>query len=240
MYKGCKIIVVACALNEEKKVGLAIRRVPRGIADCILCVDDGSTDRTAEVAREAGAEVISLGKVAGVGAAIRVGLQYAHDGLYDIVVFMAGNNKDEPSEIPRLLDPICESNFDFVQGSRFLASGRYGGDMPAYRRFATRLHPLLMSVFSGKRLSESTNGFRAIRRSFFDDPRLHLNQRWLDQYEMEVYLLFKAITLGYRHTEVPCTKLYPPKHLGITKMAPVIGWWSILRPIFLLGLRIRN
>ena len=153
---------------------------------------------------------------------------------------MAGNNKDNPAELPRLLDPICADQQDLVIGSRFLGGGGYGGDMPAYRKVATRLHPWLMSIMTRKRLTETTNGFRAIRLSCLDDPRIRLDQRWLDGYGLEVYLLYKMIVCGYRHTEVPCTKIYPPKKLGITKMKPVVGWWDILRPVFLLGLGIRR
>ena len=87
---------------------------------------------------------------------------------------MAGNNKDNPAEIPRLLDPICDEACDLVVGSRYLAGGGYGGDMPAYRKLATRLHPWLMSLAAGKRLTETTNGFRAIRLSCLDDPRIDL------------------------------------------------------------------
>ena len=153
---------------------------------------------------------------------------------------MAGNNKDNPAEISRLLEPICHKACDLVIGSRYLAGGQYGGDMPAYRKFATRLHPWLLSLAAGKKLTETTNGFRTIRLSSLDDPRINLRQGWLDGYALEVYLIYKMITLGYRHTEVPCTKIYPPKAVGNTKMKPVIGWWDILRPVFLLGLGLRR
>jgi len=112
--------------------------------------------------------------------------------------------------------------------------------MPGYRKLATRLHPWLMSRFLGKRITESTNGFRAFKLSLLDDPRIDLDQRWLDHYGMEVYLLFKAIKLGYRHVEVPVTKIYPPRAVGNTKMKPVTGWWSILRPVCLLGCGLRH
>ena len=72
------------------------------------------------------------------------------------------------------------------------------------------------------------------------DPKLALDQRWLDEYELEVYLLYKAAKLGYMVTEVGVTKRYPPKELGQTKMKPIVGWWSILRPLFLLGLGIKK
>lgn len=240
MYQGRRIIAIAPAYNEEQKIAQVVARTPREIVDCLLVVDDGSTDRTAEAARAGGAEVLSLGKVLGVGSALRSGLSIARERGFDIAVIMAGNNKDNPAEIPRLLDPICTEQGDLVIGSRFLGGGGYGGDMPAYRKLATRLHPWLMSLVTRKRLTETTNGFRAIRLSCLDDPRIRLDQRWLDGYGLEVYLLYKMIVCGYRHTEVPCTKIYPLKKLGITKMKPVVGWWDILRPVFLLGLGLRR
>lgn len=240
MYKGKKIIVVAPAFNEEAKIGHVVRRCRIEAVDTMLVADDASTDHTATVAREAGATVLTLPKRSGVGAALRAGFMYGKDTGHDIGIIIAGNNKDEPNEIPRLLDPICDEEMDLVMGSRHLAGGRAGGDMPRYRRFATRLHPWLMGVFTGKTITESTNGFRAFKLSLLDDPRIRLDQRWLDTYGLEVYLLWKVLRLGYRHTEVPCTKIYPPRSIGYTKMKPIVGWWSILRPIFLLGMGVRN
>jgi dolichol-phosphate mannosyltransferase len=210
------------------------------VVDCVLVVDDGSTDNTAAEVRAGGAEVLSLGKQVGVGAALRAGLAYARREGFDIAVIMAGNNKDNPAEIPRLLGPICDAACDLVVGSRYLAGGRHGGDMPAYRKVATRLHPWLLSHAAGKKLTESTNGFRALRLSSLDDRRINLQQAWLDGYALEVYLLYKMIALGYQHIEVPCTKIYPPRKLGNTKMKPIVGWWDILQPVFLLGLRMKH
>jgi len=73
-----------------------------------------------------------------------------------------------------------------------------------------------------------------------NDPRLDLDQRWLNAYELEVYLFFKAIRLGYKVKEVPVTKIYPPHELGYTKMKPITGWWSILRPLVFLGLGLKK
>lgn len=240
MYKQQSIILIAPAYNEERKIGEVVRRVPRDVVDEVLVVDDGSTDGTAAMAEEQGASVLRLGSVKGVGHAIRSGFDVATRRGFDIVVVIAGNNKDSPEEIPRLLDPICDDGCDFVIGSRFLAGGSYGGDMPRYRRVATRFHPWLVSLLCGRRITESTNGFRAMKVSILDDRRIDLHRSWLDQYELEVYLLMKLLRLGYRVREVPCTKIYPPREIGHTKMRPVVDWWRMLKPVVVIGLGLRR
>ncbi len=234
-----KVLAMPVAFNEEKKIGSVVDRFVPGIVDKIIVVDDGSTDGTADEVRKRGVEVVSHDSQHGVGAAIRTGIRYAQQNGFDVLVVLAGNDKDRPAEIPELLRPIREQNFDFVQGSRYLGGNR-GGNMPLYRRLATRLHPLLFSIACGRKVTDSTNGFRAFRLSVFNDARINIDQSWLDQYELEPYIMFKAIKLGCKFAEVPVTKIYPPKKLGYTKMKPLTGWWSILRPIFLLALGIRR
>jgi dolichol-phosphate mannosyltransferase len=237
---GLRVLAVPIAVNEAGK----IERVLDRMADCTTVewavMDDGSTDATPDIVRARNVALIRNERCQGVGAAIRTALRHARAHGFGIAVIMAGNDKDRPAEIPRLLQPIVEDGFDFVQGSRYLPGGEYG-QMPFYRYLATRyVHPLLFSLVARRRVTDSTNGFRAIRLALLDDARIDLDQPWLDQYELEPYLMNRAIRLGYKFKEVPVTKIYPPKALGYTKMKPIVGWWSILKPLVLLALKVKR
>lgn len=244
MTPAPRVLAFFAAYNEAAHVASILDRLApvldERIVDSLIVVDDGSNDGTAEILKQRGFASIRHETNLGVGVANRSAINYARAHGYDIFVVMAGNDKDRPNEIPRLLEPIVKDGFDFVQGSRYLPGGHFG-NMPFYRRVATQwIHPLLFSLITLRRTTDSTNGFRAYRLSLLDDPRIDIEQPWLGAYELEPYMYFKAIRLGYKVKEVPVTKTYPQHHLGYTKMKPITGWWSILRPLFLLGLGLRK
>jgi dolichol-phosphate mannosyltransferase len=235
-----RVVAMPVTYNEEKKIGRVLDRFRPADVERIVVVDDGSTDDTPRTIASRGAGILRHEVRRGVGAAIRTGLTWARAQGFDVAVVVAGNDKDRPQEIPRLLQPILEDACDLVQGSRYLPGGSFG-NMPAYRRIATQaLHPKLLSLLTRTRITDSTNGFRAIRLRLLDDPRIDLQQEWLDGYELEPYLLYKALTLGYKVREVPVTKIYPSAELGYTKMRPITGWWEMLSPLFLLATGIRR
>ncbi len=241
-----KVLVCPVAFNEHIKLRNVIERFLKSrIHDKVdyLIVDDGSDDGTTEMIAEYKAcnvQTIKHAKRSGVGAAIRTAIEHARLSGYDVIVIMAGNDKDNPEEIPYLISPIVEEGFDVIQGSRYLGKVGSGGQMPFYRKLATRLHPWVFSLFTGRQLTDTTNGFRSIRLSIFDDKRINLNQGWLDTYELEPYILWKTITLGYKFKEAFVTKIYPKHQGGYTKMIPLISWWSILKPLFYLRLGIKK
>ncbi len=240
MFRGSRVIVVIPAFDEQGKIGRVVRNIDRDVVDTVLVINDGSRDDTEDEARAAGALILRNENTRGVGYGIRSGYRYAMENGFDIAVVMAGNGKDDPSQIPKLLQPIEGNGCDFVMGSRYLDETREFGDMPLYRKVATRLHPWLVGRFCGKKITESTNGFRALRVALLQNPAINLQQRWLERYELEVYLLMQVLRLGYKTTEVPVSKVYPERCLGQTKMRPVSDWWRMLKPVFALGLRLRS
>jgi len=233
-----RVAVVVPAFDEAGKIGEVVRKVSRAHAACVIVVDDCSRDRTADEAREAGAEcVIRHEANRGVGAAIRTGLMAARTMGFEFAVILSGDDQHEPGELPRVLGPLAAHEADLVQGSRWLEGGATPG-IPPGRRWLTRLYPMLFRIASGYPSTDGTNGFRAFRLAMLDDPRIRLDQAWLDRYELEPYLLYQAVRCGYRVREVPVTVRYHAR--GTTKMKLLGDGWRILRPLVFLRLGLRH
>jgi len=236
-----KSLALIPALNVAGRVGDVIRRIPEGEVDLVLLVDDGSTDGTAAVAREAGATVVSHAANRGVGSAIRTGIEYARDHGYEGIMVLNALGKFDPADLGRILTPLKESRADLVQGSRFADGGSLQG-IPFKRLIGTRGYSFVFSAIVGRKVSDATSGIRAFRVELANGRGIDLNQPWLDRYELEPYLLFKAISSGYRVLEVPMDVRYPPgPRQAYTRMRPIHDWWHMARPLIVLaGLRLKS
>ena len=232
-----RVLLVLPALNEAGKIGATISKVPEGVVDTVLVIDDFSTDATGEEAAALGAVVIRHPQNMGVGAAIRTGICYARDHGYDVVVVAASDDQDIPAEIPRLLEPIEQGRAEFVQGSRYLRGGRRVHH-PLSRTIMTWVYSAMFTVVAFRRVTDGTNGFRAFLTS--TALSFPLDQEWLNRYELEPYLYFRCLQKGVA-VEVPATKVYPiDRKIGYTKMRPFRDWWRIFRPLLLVRLGIRQ
>lgn len=233
MIDGKRLILVVPAFDEEGKIGEVVRkaltRAP--YLDTVLVVDDGSRDATAREAESAGATVLKHPVNTGAGGAIRTGCEYAAEHGYDIIVVEGGDDQDDPAFIERLVQPIINDGYDFVQGSRYLF-GKL--EIPAFRLITTKGYSVVFSLAARRRVTDASNGFRAYRTAILNT--INLRQQWLEQYELEPYLLLQTIKQGYRFKEVPVPK-YWPKGKSYSKMVPFKSWWSITRPILYSFLR---
>ncbi len=223
-----------------------MERFEPGIVDEICVVADSPSPRTLKRIEEARQSIsvpvhlIHNSERKGIGYAIRQGYSYALDNKFDLIVVMAGNGKDDPKEIPRLTAPILIEGMDYVQGSRFLPGGRREKN-PFLRSIFTRLFPVIWTSMTGVHCTEVTNGFRAYRSSILKDPQINVWQNWLDNYELEYYLHYKALTLGYKFAERPVSKDYTEIRKGkYSHISPLKDWWQIVGPVFMLKLGVKK
>ena len=155
-----RISVIIAALNEEAAIAKVIAAVPRDLADEIIVVDNGSTDRTAEVASRAGARVVIQPR-RGYGRSFMAGLKSISPDC-EVVVFLDGDGSDCPEMMDRLVGPIISGTYDFVIGSR-TRGRREPGSMNWHQVFAGHMVGSFLYLLYGVR-STDMGPFRAIRR----------------------------------------------------------------------------
>ena len=127
-----KVAIVIPALNEEGALRKLLGEIPPGIADWVIVADNGSTDRTAEVARAAGA-IVASEPARGYGRACLKGFQTACELGAEIVIFLDGDGSDDPADIPMMLAPVCEGQADMSIGSRVSKRAERGAIPPQAR-----------------------------------------------------------------------------------------------------------
>lgn len=183
--------------------------VPRDVVSQVIVVDNGSTDRTAEQARAAGATVVTQLE-RGYGAACHAGL-IASEGA-DLLVYLDGDRSDVPDETPLILDPILKGQADLVIGSR-LAGHREPGAMPPHALFGNWLASKVLRALYGVRITD-LGSFRAIRRKVLVE--LGMRER---TFGWPVEMIAKAARRGYRVVEVPVTYR---RRIGRSKVAGTV------------------
>ncbi|MDA3799636.1 MAG: glycosyltransferase family 2 protein [Kiritimatiellae bacterium] len=165
-----KLVVQIPALNEEITIADVISRIPKDFAGItevqVLVVDDGSTDRTAELAREAGAIVVSHETCKGVGFAFRTGVSESSKLNADIIVTIDADGQFDPNDISKVIAPIIDGNADFVTASRFM-DNELAPVMPKAKRFGNDMIAHWLSSMIKKKFFDVSCGFRAYSRDAY-------------------------------------------------------------------------
>jgi glycosyltransferase involved in cell wall biosynthesis len=198
-----KLVVVIPALNEAATIGEVIRRIPFEIDSVegveVVVVDDGSTDETARLAREAGATVIRHPRNLGVGVAFQSGIEAALRRGADVIVNMDGDGQFRPEDIPALIRPIVEEGYGFVTCTRFADRSKLP-EMPRIKLWGNRMMCRLVgAITGGPRFTDVSCGFRAYSR----DTALRLNLFGAFTYTQETFIDLAAKRIAM--TEVPLT-----------------------------------
>ncbi len=192
--------IVIAAHNEEKSIGTVVRNLQQSSYRNIIVVNDGSSDRTAEHAEQAGALVLSHIINRGQGAALRTGMEYALEQGADIIVHFDADGQHAVREIKHLIEPIKKGKCDITLGSRFLGTA---SNTPFIRKLFLKGGALSHYIFYGVKLSDSHNGFRAMNRKAAHALDFHANG--MDHASEIVDLVGKK---KLRYKEVPVTITY--------------------------------
>jgi glycosyltransferase involved in cell wall biosynthesis len=206
-----KLSVIIPALNEEESLPFVLGELPWSSLDQVIVVDNGSQDRTAEVAAAHGALVVHEGQ-RGYGAACLAGVRAGLEA--DILIFLDADGSFDAQEIPRLIDPIERGQAELVLGSR-LAGRREPGAMPLHGVFGNWLLAMAISRLAGIRISD-LGPFRAIKRATLE--RLRMEER---TYGWPSEMIVKAVQHGVPIREVPVS--YRRRRGGQSKVS---GTWQ--------------
>lgn len=233
-HTSCVLIPV---INEGGRIISLLSRMHAlkidEVADIII-VDGGTTDGSLKIERLVQLGVSGLLVKTGAGklsAQLRCGYAFLLDKGYDNIVTIDGNDKDDPEAIPRFITAL-EGGADFVQASRFLRGG-VAENTPKSRDLAIRfIHAPILSLFSGFRWTDTTQGFRGYSRAMLLDPRVSLFRDVFLQYELLAYLSYRAPKLGFKCIELPTVRRYPKGEVP-TKIAGMSGNIKLVKVLFL-------
>jgi glycosyltransferase involved in cell wall biosynthesis len=197
---GLSILVGIPALNEEVAIGSIVLRSLK-YAEGAVVIDDGSTDRTAEIASLAGATVISHRNNQGKGTSIKDIFAYAMAIKADILVLIDADGQHDPDELPRLVEPLLKGEADMVIGSRFLDG--IANHVPKYRRFGQEALTMVTNIASGMNVTDTQSGFRAFTKKAYDCFSFGHNGM-----AVESEMIVDAVAAGLKIREVPINVRY--------------------------------
>lgn len=218
-----KIWIVIAGYNEERKIVSVIQDVQQHGYENIVVVDDGSNDKTGEVAGNAGAIVLRHIINRGQGAALKTGMDFAIKNSADIIVTFDADGQHHADEISRLTSPIIKGDADVCLGSRFLSQQ---SNISWHRKLLLKAGAQIIWLFYGIHLTDSHNGFRALKRE-----AAQMLQLKADRMEHASEIIEQIAKKKIRYKEIPVTITYTDYSLkkGQSSFAAVGIFWNMIK-----------
>lgn len=209
--KRTRYCVIVVVWNEGPRIREQLRRMRPGAGRADIIIADGDSSDGAldlDFLREQGVRALLVTPESGLCTALRMGLHYAMQQGYEGVITVDGNGKDGIEAIDDFIAAL-DAGYDFIQGSRFVPGGHHA-HTPLERYVGVRffMSPLL-SLFCGYRFTDVTNGFKGCSMRFLSDPRVQPVREVFRNFNLQLYLNFRAARLGYRVKELPVSRVYP-------------------------------
>ncbi|MFD3259250.1 glycosyltransferase family 2 protein [Paenibacillus lentus] len=217
-----KTLIIIPAYNEEGSISSVIADIRRHVPEAdIIVINDGSTDRTEEVAKASGARVLTMPYNVGIGGGMQTGYMYARMHGYDVAVQMDADGQHPAKELPKLIDQVAR--YDLVVGSRYVESTSYRSSY--MRRIGMIFFSNLVTLITKQRFTDTTSGFRAAGRKVID---LYASYYPIDYPEVESLVYLKRH--GCKITEVS-TEM-KRRQAGRSSITPVKSVYYMIKVTF--------
>jgi glycosyltransferase involved in cell wall biosynthesis len=232
-----KVIIVLPAYNAERTLQLTLEEIPIEFHRNIILVDDASTDRTVEIAQNAGILVFRHEVNQGYGANQKTCYKHALEMDADIVVMVHPDHQYDASVIPSLIQPILEGKANAVFGSRMLGGKTLEGGMPWWKYDANIFLTALANIVFRRYLTEIHSGFRAYSRKYLETVKFEENS---DDFIFDTQIIAQGIVNGLFFEEVPIATRYFPEASSINFWRSVKYGFGIIWTLFLFILHINS
>jgi glycosyltransferase involved in cell wall biosynthesis len=220
-----KVVVVMPAYNAAKTLHMTYQDLPHHLVDLVILVDDGSSDETAQIARDMGLELFVHNRNYGYGANQKTCYREALKAGADIVVMVHPDYQYDPTLLPEIVRPIQEGRADAVLGSRLMGTSPIKQGMPWWKYVSNRFLTWAENVTFGLQLSEYHTGYRAFRREVLESVNLETNS---DKFIFDQEIMAQMVALGMRITEVPVPTRYFAQASSASFFQSTVYGFSIL------------
>jgi len=225
VLNGKKIVVVMPAYNAEKTIWQTYSEIPKDIVDDCIVTDDGSKDRTVQVAQELGLKVFVHDRNMGYGGNQKTCYREALKLGADVVVMLHPDYQYPPKLITPMAALITSGMFDVVMGSRILGNRALKGGMPLYKYIANRCLTLVENNMIGEKLSEYHTGYRAFSKEVLLKLPILENS---DDFVFDNQMLLQAFYFGFRVGEITCPSVYTEESSSISFSRSVVYGFGVL------------